>query len=222
MNSPASVSSCCQSRSCLSQARYSAWAFGVALGAALVEPVGGDAELGGLVHLPRANLDLERLALGPDHGRVERAVEVELGHCDVVLEAARHRLPEGVHDAEHRVAVALPLAARVLHDHPHRGEVVDLVELLAALDHLLVDRIEVLGAAEDLGADAGLLELARQNLARLRDVGLALGALLSHHRRDLLVLARVERLEREVLELPLHLLDAEPVGERRVDLEGLP
>ena len=31
----------------------------------------------------------------------------------------------------------------------------------------------------------------------------------------------MERLEREVLELPLHLLDTEAVGERRVDLERL-
>ena len=50
---------------------------------------------------------------------------------------------------------------------------------------------------------------------------LAVGAALVDHRLDLGVLARVERLEREVLELPLHRVDPEPVRERRVDLERL-
>ena len=55
----------------------------------LVHPVGGDAVLGGLVHVVGADLDLERLALRPDDRRVERLVHVELGHGDVVLEPAR-------------------------------------------------------------------------------------------------------------------------------------
>ena len=54
-----------------------------------------------------------------------------------------------------------------------------------------------------------------------RDVLLAVGAALGDHRLDLGVLARVQRLEREVLELPLQRVDAEPVRERRVDLERL-
>src|SRR6476469_3344600 len=94
-------------------------------------PVRSDAELGGLLHLARAHLDLQRPALGPDHGRVEAAVAVELRHGDVVLEAAGHRLPEGVDKAERAVAVARPLLARALDDHAHGREVVDLVELAA-------------------------------------------------------------------------------------------
>jgi hypothetical protein len=58
-------------------------------------------------------------------------------------------------------------------------------------------------------------------LARRRDVPLAVVALLGHQRLDLLVLARVERGEREVLELPLDRVDAQPVGDRSVDLERL-
>ena len=49
----------------------------------------------------------------------------------------------------------------------------------------------------------------------------SVGAPLVDHRLDLGVLARVERLEREVFELPLHLVDPEPVRERRVHLERL-
>ena len=53
-------------------------------------------------------------------------------------------------------------------------------------------------------------------------VGVALLALLRDQLPDLVVLARVERGEREVLELPLDRVDAEPVRERGEDLERLP
>ena len=60
-----------------------------------------------------------------------------------------------------------------------------------------------------------------RTMPRLADVLLAVGAALGDHRLDLGVLARVQRLEREVLELPLEGVDTEPVRERRVDLERL-
>ena len=69
--------------------------------------------------------------------------------------------------------------------------------------------------------DAERLELALQVVAGLGDVALALLALLVDQALDLLVLARVQRREREVLELPLDRVDAEPVRDRRVDLERL-
>ena len=56
---------------------------------------------------------------------------------------------------------------------------------------------------------------------RLVDVLFPVGPALGDHRLDLGVLARMKRLEREVLELPLERVDAEAVSERRVDLERL-
>ena len=56
---------------------------------------------------------------------------------------------------------------------------------------------------------------------RLLDLRLAVGAPVGDHRLDLGVLAWMERLERQVLELPLERVDPEPVRERRVDLERL-
>ena len=182
----------------------------------LVAPVRGDAVLGGVVHLAGADLDLQRAPLGPDHRRVERLVHVELRHRHHVLEAAGERLPERVDDADGAVAVL-----DGVDDDAHRREVVDLVELAALAGHLRVDRVEVLGAAGDLGVDAERLELLGEVAAGLGDVALALLALLVDQALDLLVLARVQGGEREVLELPLDRVDAEAVRERRVDLEGL-
>src|SRR6185295_12088202 len=134
----------------------------------------------------------------------------------------RHGLPEGVDDPQRAVAVALPLLAVALDEHAHRGQVVDLVELLPALGHLLVDGVKVLRAEGDVGGDANLVELFLQTLARRLDELLAVGTALVHHRLDLGVLARMERLEREVLELPLDRVNTETMCERRVDLERLP
>ncbi len=189
-------------------------AAGALVVAVLVEPVRGDAELRRLLHLARADLDLQRQALGPDHRRVQRLVHVELRHRDEVLEAPGHRLPQRMHDADRLVAVL-----HGLDDHAHRRQVEDLVELPALLGHLRVDRIEVLGAAGDVGLDAP--QLLGEVVAGLLDVLLALLALLVDKNLDLGVLARVQCLEREILELPLDRVDAEPVRDRRVDLQRL-
>jgi hypothetical protein len=79
----------------------------------------------------------------------------------------------------------------------------------------------VLRARGDVRGDVDLRQLELQRPRGFRDVALTIGATLRNHRFDLLVLARVQRLERQVLELPFERVNAEAVGERRVDLERL-
>ena len=79
----------------------------------------------------------------------------------------------------------------------------------------------MLRAPGDLRLDADGVQLLRQVAAGALDVALALLALLADERLDLAVLARVQRREREVLQLPLDRVDAEPVRERREDVERL-
>jgi hypothetical protein len=79
----------------------------------------------------------------------------------------------------------------------------------------------VLRPAGDLGLDPHLGELAAQELAGLADVVLALLPLLGDELLDLVVLARVQALEREILQLPLDRVDPEPVSERGIDLQRL-
>ncbi len=174
----------------------------------LVREVRGDAVLGPAVHLVGTDLELDRAALGPHHRRVQRLVEVELGHRDVVLEPTLHRPPQRVDRAQRAVTVL----DRV-DDHAHADEVVDLVELLAPHDHLLVDRPVVLRPAAHVGADLELIETGPHLLEHLVEVGLALAGRVQHHRLDLDVALRVQHCEREILELPLHVLHTEPVRE---------
>ena len=175
-----------------------------------------DPRLGHVVHLAGADLHLERLRLGPDHGRVQGLVHVRLGHRDVVVELPGNRPPDGVHDPERRVAVL-----DLVHQQPDGVDVVDLVELGALALHLLVDAVDVLGAAGDLRLDADLGELLAQDPDALVDEALALPPAIGEARDQLAVLVRLGVLEREVLELPLPLPDPEAMGERRVDLHRL-
>src|SRR5438067_10173827 len=70
----------------------------------LVGPVRGDALLRNLVHLLGAHLDLDAFSAGADHRGVQRLVHVRLRDRYVVLESSRHRLPEGMDEAERLVA----------------------------------------------------------------------------------------------------------------------
>ncbi len=79
----------------------------------------------------------------------------------------------------------------------------------------------MLRAALHVGLDPELLQLLPQQHREIGDARLALFAAGLHQARDLLVRPRVEGLEREILELPLHLLDTETVGKRGIDLKRL-
>ena len=57
---------------------------------------------------------------------MQRLVDTESRLRDVILEAARHRLPQRMHDAHGRVAVANLVA-----ENPYADQVVDVVEVAA-------------------------------------------------------------------------------------------
>ena len=152
----------------------------------------------------------------PDHGGVQGLVEVELRTVDVVLEAALDRAPDGVDGTEGGPAVLLRL-----HDDPDGHQVVDLGELLAPDHHLLVDAPQVLRPTRHVRLHPGGGQALAHGHQDPGQIVVALGGPGGHHLLDLGVALGVEGGEGQVLELPLELLDAEPVGQRRVDVEGL-
>ena len=107
------------------------------------------------------------------------------------------------------------------HDHPDTHQIEDLVEGAPLHHHLLVDRPEVFRAAHDVGPDAELGQAGLHVAQHLREVDVALGRPPLDHLVDLGVAPGVQRRERQVFELLLHVLHAEPVGQRRVDVERL-
>ncbi len=182
--------------------------------ALLVLPVRRDAALGDQVHLSGPDLDLEGLAGLADHRRMERLVEVGLGHRDVVLDPPRHGPPELVDHAEGGVAIP-----GLGHDHPEGQDVVKLRDLDAVALHLEPDGVVALHPAGDLGRDARVREARLDAAADVADHGLGDLHPPGDFPRQLLVRLRLEVQERQVLELPFHAPHAQPVRDGRVDVE---
>ena len=93
-------------------------------------------------------------------------------------------------------------------------QVPDVGEVAAADDHLLVDRVVVLGPAGDDGVDVGGLELLGDRGGHLGEVGVAGRGALGDQPDDLVVALGVEGGERQVLQLPLDRVHAQPVRQR--------
>ena len=189
---------------------------GIARAALLVGPVRRHPELGVLVHLGGADLDLDALCQRSDHGGVDGAVAVALRGRDVVVELSRDVGPAPVHHPERRVAVR-----DRGHHHAHGTHVEELLERQLLALHLAVDAVDMFRAAVDLGRDARRTQLLLQLPAQRLDVALAVRTALVQCAGDAPVLLGLEIPEGEVLELPLQLPDAEAIGERRVDGAGL-
>ena len=175
-----------------------------------------DAELRVVVHLVRADLNLEGLAARSHHRGVQGLIDAKARRGDVVFEAARQRRVQGVDHADTRVT-----GVHVVHEDADAHEVEDLSELVSADDHLLVYRPVVLRAAHDLGVDAIVAQCARDFVDDFFQRLVARGRAVSDHAHDLVVLLGVQNREGEVLQLPLHARHAQAVRERCDDVERL-
>ncbi len=107
------------------------------------------------------------------------------------------------------------------HDDADGDEVEDVVELEALDDHLLVDAPEVFAAAGDLGVDVQFGETLTHLGDRLGQVDVSFGRAHADEVVEFGEPLRVQRGERQILELLLQLLHPEPVRQRRVDVERL-
>ena len=151
-----------------------------------------------------------------DHRGVDRLVVVLLGRRDVVLEAAGHRAPSRMHDAERPVA-----GVEAVHDDAEAVDVGELLQRDLPVLHLAPDGEGLLLAAVHLGFEAGAGEPGLQGGDDLLDqAGVLLVDVveLVDHR---LVGFRGAPLEGQLLELLAQRLHAHAAGERRIDLERL-
>ena len=87
--------------------------------------------------------------------------------------------------------------------------------------HLLVDAVQVLFAAFHAARDLGLLQRALEGFGDLADEFLLVAARALQLALEHLVAVGVQRPEAQVLELELDRVQSEPLGDRRVDLQGL-
>ena len=141
----------------------------------LVLPVGCDARFGNTMHLRRPDLYFHPLTKGSDDRRVQGLVHVPLGHGDIVLEASGNRLPRGMDNAEH--FIALP---DVLHEDPDGDQIIDLVDIHITALHLAIDGVEVLAASGHLSLDTVFDQLLGDDLGNFGHICFPLLFLLGH------------------------------------------
>ncbi len=183
--------------------------------ALLVFPVGGDAVLRHFVHLSGADLHLHR-PVPADHRRVQGLIPVGFGQADVVLE------PTG--DGAEGVVYHRQGAVAGLHgwgDDPQGRHVIDLVEGLLLALHLAPDAVEVFRPALHLAVPhARGFQPVAQQLHRHPQPFLPVAALAGHLLLHAAEGFRFQHLEGQILQLPLEAADAQPIGQRGVDVAG--
>jgi hypothetical protein len=178
--------------------------------------VGRHPVFGLAVHLVGTNLEFNRLALRTQHRGVQRLVEVELRHRDVVLEPPWQRVPADMECTQRGIAIAWGLD-----QHSQPNQVIDLLEVAAPNDHLLVDRVIVLRPAGDRGLDLGRVQVGVHLIDDLLQELIAAGRGLGDHPDDLVVDLWLQGGEGQILELPFDGVHAQAVGERGEDLQRL-
>ncbi len=104
---------------------------------------------------------------------------------------------------------------------PHAHQVVDVVEIAAPHDHLLMDRVVVLGAALHLRCQPGGVELSRQLVDDRAQVGVARRRAVSDQAHDLVVFLGLQDGERQILQFPFDRGHAQSVRQRGQHFEGL-
>ena len=187
-----------------------------ALAVLLILPVGGDAVFGHLVHLLGADLHLERDAVLAHDGGVEALVHIGLGGADIVLEPAQHGLVQVVDNTQNVIAVG-----HRVHDDPEGEQIIHIIQGLVLGVHLAIDGIGVLHAAIDIAVDMGLLQALGDLVVDGGHEAVVLRGLLVQRVHDLPVADGVQVFQGQVLQLPLHFLHAQPVGNGRIDLQSL-
>ena len=187
----------------------------------LVVVVRGETFFGNLVHPFGADLHLHPAALLAHGSDMQRLVAVGLGVGEEVA-VARGVGPVEVADDVVDAPADVELLVHGAVEHETHGEnVIDVLEVDLLADHLVVDGRHGLGAAGDLGFDAGLVE-------RFLDRGDELG----NHRGTFLlgileflgdgeILRGVGVAHGVVLQFALDGVEAEAVGEGDVEVRGL-
>ena len=180
-----------------------------------ISPVRGDPHFRHLIHIFGTDLHLDRHAVRTDHRGMQRLIAVGFGDSDVIFHTAWTRFVQAVHLTEHAIA-----GVHVLHDHAESVDIHDGVKALLFQRHFAVDRVEMFFTAADAAGNARFLQTPvdfRQDLLN------HLFAVAARRFDDLFnhaIAIRVERLEAQLFQLDLQVMDTQAMRQRTVDLQS--
>ena len=139
----------------------------------------GHTEFSLAMHIVRAYLYLDGLALRADNGRVQGLVVIVLRVCNVVVKLAGQLRPEVVPGTKRGIAIL-----DVVDQYTNRTNVIQRVETTVLALHLSPNAVNMLGPAGYLGFDALFVEFSLQRRLNLVDEALALDTLFIQRFRD--------------------------------------
>ncbi len=170
--------------------------------------------LGMVVHGLGANLDFDGPAIGIAHHRVQRLVTIGFGSRNVVVKLFGDGREMFVHPAQGLITIG-----HFGHHHTQGADVKYPFERQRLAPHLLDDAVDVFGPAAHLRGNALRSQGLRQALAKRRHVLLAFCPFLIQKPGDLLVGLRLQEAERQILQLPFDLPNAQAVGQGRKHIQ---
>ena len=168
------------------------------------------------MHLGGSNLNLNRTTVWSNNRCMQRLVKVGLWRCNVVLKTTRHWVPQCMNSAKCRVAISY----RVCND-AQGDKIVDVGELSALADHLLINGPQVLRTSRNLEVSkTGSIKLISQSLFSVIEVILSLCTRVRDHARNALVLLWLKPEEGQILKLPLNRRDTQTISKWRIHVHG--
>ena len=165
-----------------------------------VFPVRGHAQLGVLVHLFGADLNLDRFAARAKHNGMDRLIAVRFGVGDIVIELIGQMTEVSVYYPQRGVAVLQTLR----HD-THGAHVKQLVKREVFLLHFAPDAVDMLRPAVDFGAHVLFFHRLAQAADKFVDIMLAVDTALMQEFGNTFIFRRVQIAEAVIFQLPLQL-----------------
>ena len=175
----------------------------------------GDTIFRNLVHFVGADLDFKGFVEACHHGGVQGLIVVCLGHCDIILESARHRLPKIVDKAKECVAILDGIS-----DYADGKQVVDLVNVNVCLSYLFEYGIIVLWSAVDFTVNAQIFQFLGEGVADLLQKHLALTSYLLSAGHDVLIFRRIKVFHCKVFKFTLEERNTKSACKRSVNVQG--
>ena len=109
-----------------------------------------------------------------------------------------------------------------VHDDAHGKQIVDLVDRLALVHHLLVNGKQMLRASVDLGVNPRLADMHFHIAHDLIDKGLPFSLFQGDLLHEIIIDLGLEIFQGQIIKLNLDLADSETLGDRCIDLPCLP
>ena len=111
-----------------------------------ISPVSGDPKFGNLMHFMGTNLDFNWRAFWSYDRRMKRLIHVGFWHCNIIFKTSGHRFPFRMNRAKYRITIF-----NRIDNNPNRQQIINLVKLFFLIDHLAINRIDMLWSTVNFG-----------------------------------------------------------------------